>query len=933
MGSFSSFKRLRIDGLDEQFKGGNSKSKSCVEWNRIIASQGTLAQLPEAFAHFAQLEDSNSEQCSELARTFTETWTWRTFRHEICQLYSWRPRWRSGVDKWELISVADNVFRIPTCKQPERLLEQIVTLGELSEEVVLVSTVDEQALSGLYKELPDCLPEAKVLQLFSSADLSSSDCHSTMEWINELLTQLHDHGSLTSEVLKYAMDLPLLEAKSVRTDALIRLTGNQWLQSAENLTLFGEVGQTRYWARLLCGALPDWVSWAGSIPPRWFQHSVLASLNATTAAEIILGQSSFGDFPHRSQLVQALAQYTRFAKAVPSAMRLLMHGDSAHAQDETTILFVPSTQLGQRIWMRLIKQLLSRTGEAESWRLLDDQWSLILSQQIQTELNVYSVDATGAWAELVNCGSGLETLVFSVNEWTTEDVCTVFEGVFQVGGQSRLNETLAILRKLAIHTLHGRPKERVSISDAQGELSDQFILNTPGFEADLPNSLQPIWQSFLSEAHVVEDLPSGRLAATVQRNLFQKRESGGGEYFVQLEWNYVLRRCLDSTTPADRAPLIMEALGRRGDQSVRGLGSKFKQTKWIPLALSGSIAPDSVIHLDGLDDDLHLLLDPQKDGLAGINALQEPIRAHAGFGTLRNYLPRPDQALGMLGLWLDERADWYIGLTKPNTLTELEPILSQLREFDDVPAASLLLKCKAAHIRGYEEGIDALVAEHLVPAVLKRVGDSQIGIEKLESILRRLEGQQDHCAFNAYLAQSCIDGKLAGVLPRLRLVNQRGQWISATHLIWPSTNLDPAAQLCDEQTKILAPLRDAETRAAMEPSPSSGDQLQTIRGYHLSEVPDFDAEAKKLRNYLQPFRTGNLGENLPAALVAVLGQTLGCCPCSMNCFTPALEWTEIISSPGCSAIEQTTSPIYSVRPLSYPNRSWREHRYSNHHWE
>jgi len=864
---FLDSERLRIDGLDERFRSSSPHIKTCVEWNRIVASRGTLARLPEALAEFAQREMFSPDDCNELARTFIRAWTWRAFQQDICQLYSWRPRWRDCGEKWELISASDKVHRIPKSQNQEQLIQDLPRLRQLGEELILVSPADDEPAAGLFRDTPGCLPEVHVLELLGKAQTQLSA--STVEWINDLLSHLHDQGAFTPAIRDCAMDLPLLQASDARTNTLLRLTGNQWLESARGLRLFGKSGQASVWTRLLCAALPQWTCFIGFTPPEWFKEAYPPALDVNTAAEIVLGESVLGGFQERARLVEALAPHTHLYKVTSSAIRFLMHGDPAHARNSEKILFVPSTQHGQLIWSRLIKQLLRKDGGSDSWRLLHDQWAPILSQQVQGEVHVCTVDANGAWQELVKCGSALQDLEFPAEEWSTEDICTIFEGLFQAGGQAQQEKAIWILRTLRLHPLRGRPDERVSIVNEEAGLSELFILNTRDFERDLSEHLHPLWQTFLSDTHIVEDLPADRLASTVQRSVFRKTDADGVTYVAQLDWNYVVRRSLDTTAPAVRAPLIMEALSR-GDQSIRGLGQKLKKTKWIPLALGGSIAPDSVIHIEGLGDDLHRLLDPEKDGLAGLKALESAVTGHVGFATLRNYLPRIEQALEMLGIWLAEKPDWHLGLTAPGTLNELQPILSQLQEFENVPAVALLLKCRTVRIKGYDDGIDALINEHLLPAILKSFDYSQGGVEKIEAILRRLQEQEARSAFDAYLAQACNDDRLAQFLYRLSLVNQAGQWRPADQLIWPSTNLDPKAQLCAEQAEILLPLHRAATQGVLHHREST-DQQQVIRGYQLSEVPNFDAEAEKLREYVEPFRTGSVGDNLPAALVAVLG--------------------------------------------------------------
>ena len=65
---FLDSERLRIDGLENGFRpNGATSSTSCLEWNRIVATQGTLRCLPRSIADFAERERLNSDQCRELA--------------------------------------------------------------------------------------------------------------------------------------------------------------------------------------------------------------------------------------------------------------------------------------------------------------------------------------------------------------------------------------------------------------------------------------------------------------------------------------------------------------------------------------------------------------------------------------------------------------------------------------------------------------------------------------------------------------------------------------------------------------------------------------------------------------------------------------------------------------------------------------------------
>ena len=99
---FLDSERLRIDGLEEQFKSHEVTAiKSCLEWNRVVATRGTLARLPQALASFAEQDAVNNVECRELAEAIRQTWVWSSFHEAICHFQTWRPRWRSGTEKWE----------------------------------------------------------------------------------------------------------------------------------------------------------------------------------------------------------------------------------------------------------------------------------------------------------------------------------------------------------------------------------------------------------------------------------------------------------------------------------------------------------------------------------------------------------------------------------------------------------------------------------------------------------------------------------------------------------------------------------------------------------------------------------------------------------------------------------------------------------------
>jgi hypothetical protein len=862
---FLDTERRRVDGLQQHFADCNH---ACLEWNQIIATEGTLAHVPRALAAFASKQSLDFEQSAELAHAFRQTWVWSKFDAATCRHQTWRPRWRSGAENWEVIPASATVCLIPRISATAEVLARIPKLAPLSERVTLVARGSDGLLPGLHNGKVHKWTEDLVLQLLDGIELSPTADEAVAEWLNALLSHLYDTNSLTPAIIDRASSLPLLPVRVARTSAHIRVSAQEWVVATESGRLFALADPTAQWLRLLLAALPDWsciIAYCNT--PRWFTGHNPPVLEARLGATVVLSQSKLGQFTALAELVRNFVSHPVLPDSLRLAVRYLMHGHAAHAGDGEHFLFMPSTQPGKLIWSRLIEQLLIHEGGENSWRLLHQQWATVLSPQAQKDLTVSSIDEQGAWEELMTAQIDFSTLDFPVNKWSAADVATLLHGLFHAG-QSDPVGTLALLRKLRLHTLRGQPNERVSVAAADGGLGDLFVLHTLNFESAIPKDLIPLWERFLSTTKIVERVLDG-LASAVQEKLFRNSAADGEDYDANLDWNYVVRRCLESSDPCGWAPLIMEALSR-GDHAVRGLGPKLKQTEWLPLSSTGSLAPDSIIMIEGLEAELHELLDPAKDGLAGTRALSESVVGHDGFATLKKYLPNLEEALGLLGLWLKDKPDWHLGLAESSLPLELDKFLPAVETLSELPGATLLAILWRLPSQAKNDEWDGLLREAIWPSVLRPFASTQEGTNRLERILSQLATAPSRVAFDAYLRQAVADSVIVPMLPRLSLVNQRGQWRSASQLIWPSANLDLAAQLCHEQAGILSP-----TRVEMRPSRTTPGTPQPpqapLRGNQLNQEPDFEAQADILADYLQPFRNGNVGDILPAALVAVLG--------------------------------------------------------------
>ncbi|MCC7376082.1 MAG: hypothetical protein IT581_15595 [Verrucomicrobiales bacterium] len=863
---FLDTERRRVDGLQQHF---SDRRHACLEWNQIIATEGTLAHVPQAFASFAGAQNLRFDECIELAQAFRQTWVWSRFAEATCRQQSWRPRWRAGAEKWELIPATATVYSIPRISAASDVLACFPRLAGLSELVTIVARGSDESLPGLYHSEAEDWPEDLVLKLLEDVELNHSD-RAPAEWLNGFLTSLRDKDSLTHALRERVSTLPLLPVRVTSTGEHRRISGTEWNAAIAAGQLFAPAAQTDGWLRLLHPALPGWscltAEWT---MPGWFMGQYPPLLNAPAAAAAVLAHPTLGGFRELTELVRHFISQPGMCDLVRLAGRYLMHGDAAQARSGQPLLFMPSTQPSQLIWSRLIKQVLIHEGGENSWRLLHQQWASVLSLQAQQDLTVSTIDAQGAWEELMTAQADFGTLEFPAEHWSDADVSALLHGLYQAG-HSDPHGTLALLRRLRLHNLRGQHKERVSVAAADGELGDLFVLHTLNFEAAIPKEIVPLWERFLSTTKVVDRVEGG-LAATVQQELFRRSTAEGEVYDATLDWNFVVRRCLEAEEPFAWAPMIMVALSH-GDHAVRGLGAKLKRTEWLPLTTGASLAPDSIILIEGLEKDLYELLDPSVDGLGGVRALQEWVTKHEGFSTLKKYFPSLAEALESLALWVADKPRWHLGVLESSLPQDHGSLLPILETLSELPGASLLAKLWRLPNQAKNTAWDSTLRDTVWKGVLKRFDYEGGGIQRLERVLSSLASTPSRPAFEAYLRQAVADSVIWPMLSRLSLMNQVGEWRPARELIWPSVNLNSTAQLCHGQAEILSPIRSVEAEKGAMAGDFPGLPAHLAhQGNRLDHAPDFDAQADVVGNYLQPFRDGNVGEILPAALVAVLG--------------------------------------------------------------
>ena len=864
--AFLDTQRTKIDWLDECFNPLSPPNRqACLDWNKLVMEAGALPHLPEALATFVQEHRFDMAQIAELTGKLQTLWVWNSFQKAICSRHYWLPRWSAASEAWSLVGAGDAIMAIPKVGDSALLIGCIPGLIAVANKKVLVQERAD-GLPGLHCGEIMAWPEESVLQLLKGVQLRSDDDDAAANWLNQFLDTLHKKDALTPRILEKLASLPLLPTKDARTEKRRRLSQNEWAELTDSGLIVYSDPKAKYWLPLLAAALPDWVANVADTRflPEWVGELIPVRCSATWAAEQVLSQSKLEKrCTDRIALAKALAAEDPLNEPTIQAIRFLMHKDASHSRDSLTLLFFSSIGGQEKIWARLIKQILGIQAGDQSWRLLEDHWTGILPGNLCGSLNALGIDAIGVHRELLAGGVDVASLIFASDIWNEKDLSAVMEGLFQAG-RDQADETRQLLRRFAIHTLCGARGSRASIAGLTGDLADEFVLDVPGFDHEIPEECRVPWQKFQAETRIIKRLPDSDLANAVQQKLFQKIGEDGELFMAQLDWHFVTRRCLELPNPGDFARILLEALSH-GHEAVWGLGKKLSASEWLPLNNGGVIAPATVIWIEGMESELERMLDPKKDRLAAVQQLPNWVRKHQGFATLRQYLPGTKAAAELLAVWLDDKPKWHIGLTESVLPTNLNDLFNILETMEDLPGGCLLAKLRRLTPQGYPEGLEPLLKQTIWKSVLKPFPCEGNRPTRLKQALVQLAADEYRSAFDAYLRQASRDGQAMALLPSIKLVSGKGSWKPADKLAWPSASLNPAAHVCVPHANILDPQRAKGGRR------EAGAPLKLKPAVELKSAPDFRAEVQKLETYLKPFRDSNIGCNLPAALVAILG--------------------------------------------------------------
>lgn len=476
-----------------------------------------------------------------------------------------------------------------------------------------------------------------------------------------------------------------------------------------------------------------------------FGPSIIPLCTIHNVATLLLAAPSLARPNDRVRLLASLLATAAGPQgAIAPAVRYLLHGSVAHIQDEA-ILLTSDHATDSGVWGKLAEQALRLLGAG--WRLIPPVLSELVPAVRRRSLPLVVVDAESVAQLLVEAGPER----IRGDELTPQERELV---VRDLGDES-------VLRRLAIHSDR---EGNLHAIGARTYLESDFRVGAP-FVPLVTLVRQSERPDVLYKQRRLMDPWTGRTA---------------------------IRFALEQVRPEGFAVEILDGLQslRARNDLASDLWTMLKTTPWIPARDGGAFAPEYVLHIPGMEDEIAPLIAAGGGLLAGAWSIAPAIAQHPAFTIIsERFLPDHASVLGMLGELIredDSLSDYRIGQIRLER-GDVDPFLEAFQVCPDHLLRALPLLSKARSLVGVSQTV-----EHLLPGLTGAIPGRRM-IDILEflvdahqnaSPMMRAACLKVHCA---YLESSARAGGW-DVLPHIRLLNARQQW-------------RPSAQLCSLKTE------------------------------------------------------------------------------------------------------------------------------------
>jgi len=589
-----------------------------------------------------------------------------------------------------------------------------------------------------------------------------------------------------------------------------------------------------------------------------FPAEALSPCNESACEDSLASGIPLGDPSARADLLDRLSprlNQSPTSQRTVTAIRYLLHAEAVHVTDNGDLLV---TSEGGELWARLAR--LALQSRADAWRVVSSHLTAKLGRYYWTHLKVKQI--------------AVETVVGLLEECDVTTLDVHLFGRDERHEMLRCIDNLDVLKRLRIH------------EDVVGNviaIDDKTFL--PG-EFDLPNSLVrdiTLLRS-ISDLHEKQSCLVPILDARAAIDLVLRHEQ------PSIYWHTLM----DALTQVSNVSIAASDTGRR-----------LRETKWLPTIHGNVVAPNDVIAVPGLEDEVTRIVALSDGAFVDPNALLPAVLAHPASRVLMdNIFPDRLDALTVIGeiMGADER--YRVGLSVSSDID----LTSFIDVFDGspdtlMPALPLL------------RGVNRLLSEQDLRTTIWPKLQCPLPRGRLLNIMDYLADKHQRASrdrkqvvldiHSQFLAVAIPREDFPAVLPHIVLLSQGGAWKSPS-LLCAAGQVDgiDASDLLDaRQASLIGKFTVGQGKVEDTTSQPVDDGVDEAASslYSLADVAD---SGNRLNGY---FEHWPVSEEAIGGFLALLGDDPAILQ-SANCYLGTgsrtvkntrdlIDWSVITAAP------------------------------------
>jgi hypothetical protein len=339
------------------------------------------------------------------------------------------------------------------------------------------------------------------------------------------------------------------------------------------------------------------------------------------------------------------------------------------------------------------------------------------------------------------------------------------------------------------------------------ELGDDELLGLLPMHEDTEGNLRSISDKTYLEDEFPSNDPLAKHAVIIRQRKDKQAEWRQTQLLRPWSPEQALRLALGLETPQDYGASIVKALQffAKGKALSEDLRKVLRATKWLTMEVGTSVSPERVIYLPGLEKEVADIAAQFPGEVVDAGTLNQLFKQPETIALLDRYA-FPYQPFTVLGDALAKRDAYLIGLKDVLTDEALNDWLSVWEgvQAPVMEAASIVRKMVEVSDGKYRKDVLRYLLPRLAIPIPPARYVAVLNYLALQHESPRAYRERYRTVHTWYLAEATrLHVFNQEVLPKLLLLNRRGQWKPATELCAGAENISQADSLHDDHWNLL----------------------------------------------------------------------------------------------------------------------------------